>query len=167
MPGGGGGGGGVAEAPVRGIGGGGGALVPGIGGGGGGGAPVKGIGGGGGGAVVGGPSSLPSKLPGIGGAAAEEAGACVEVVGLVGESAAPFSSIAESGRGGAMLPKSIDASCFALPPVTFSGPSSSSDEEVESTTDHSSSSCLRRDIGPPVGVDVRGGKGCDLATSCC
>jgi hypothetical protein len=25
-------------------------------------------------------------------------------------------SIAESGRGGAMVPKRIDASCFALPP---------------------------------------------------
>lgn len=66
-----------------------------------------------------------------------------------------LSSIADNGLGGAIVPKSMDASCFALPPVGFSALSSSSDDEVESTTDHSSSSGLTREGRLPVGVDMR------------
>lgn len=88
--------------------------------------------------------------------------------GLIGLSIDFLSSMAESGRGGAMVPNSIDASRLALPPVGFSGPSSSSDEEVESATDHSSSSGRTREGRVPVGVAVRGGgSGWDLVTSCC
>ena len=68
-----------------------------------------------------------------------------------------FSSIADSGRGGAIVPKSIDASCLALPRSGRSGSSSSEDEEpLESTTDHSSSSCRARSRLPVV-VEVKGG----------
>ena len=62
--------------------------------GGGGGAPVFGIGGGGGGLAM-------RSLPGAGEFGPEA------VVGL---------SMAESGRGGAIVPKRIEASCFAEPP---------------------------------------------------
>lgn len=137
----------------------GGALdIPGGGGGGGGGAdgaPDDGIGGGGGGAAGGWPSS--SKLPGMAGAGGGEDGAFdVGTVGLIGLSDDFLSSIADSGRGGAMVPNSIEASCLALPPVGFSASSSSSEDEVESTP-HSSSSGRTLEGRLPVGVDVRGG----------
>ncbi len=92
-------------------------------------------------------------MSGVGGTSEGDFGIWTGIVELVGLSTIVVSSIAESGRGGAMVPNSIEASCFALPPVTWSGPSSLSDEEVESTTDHSSSSCRRRDIGP-IGISV-------------
>lgn len=156
-PAGGGGGGagmaGGAGGPLEvGIGGGGGASEPGIGGGGG--AVVEGIGGAGGGTATGRLSDSSSNAPGMGGATEGDDGFCVGIVALVGLSTDLISSIAESGRGGAMVPNSIEASCLALPPVTWSGPSSSSEEDVESTTDHSSSSCRRRDIGPPACISV-------------
>lgn len=47
-------------------------------------------------------------------------------------------SIADIGRGGPIVPKRIEASCFALPPVGLSSSSDSSSED--STTDQSSSS---------------------------
>lgn len=113
------------------MGGGGGADDPGIGGGGGGalGAPESGIGGGGGG----GTEELDSKAPDIDGPS------CTGVEGLL--------SIADKGRGGAMVPKRMDARCLADPPV---GPSPSSLESSlsDSATDHSSSSGRLRDWGP-------------------
>lgn len=124
------GGGGGGGAPPLGIGGGGGAPALGIGGGGG--APpfgigggdgekAPGMGGGGGGAADGDETSAPGDLT--------PAGDCG-----VGEDVSKL----DSGRGGAMVPKRIEASCLALPPV---GPESSSEESSsESTTDQSSSS---------------------------
>ena len=144
IPGGGGGGAGGAFG-IPGGGGGGGAA----------GAPDEGIGGGGG-AAGGGPSS--SKLPGITEAdGGEKAVLGIWGVGLLGLSVNFLSSIADKGLGGAIVPNSIDASCFALPPVGFSASSSSSEDEVESTTDHSSSSGRIREGRLPVGVEVRGG----------
>lgn len=105
-----------------------GALAPGMGGGGGGGAPGAaefGIGGGGG------AEDAESKEPGIG-------KSCTGVAGLL--------SIAESGLGGAIVPKSIDARCFAEPP-TGAGPSSSLDSFLSDSASQSSSSCRRRDLG--------------------
>lgn len=148
-----GGGGGAGGAPPGMPGGGGG------GGGGAGGAPNDGIGGGGGGAPAGGPSIL-SKLPGIGGGGGGDMSALVLGVGgagLDGLSIDFLSSIADKGLGGAMMPKSMEASCFALPPVGLSASSSSSEDDVESTTDHSSSSGRIREGRLPVGVEVRGG----------
>ena len=81
----------------------------------------------------------------------------VRGAGLVGLSVDFLSSIADRGRGGAIVPKSMEASCFALPPVGLFVSSSSSEDEVESTTDHSSSSGRTRDGRLPVGVEVRGG----------
>ena len=136
-------------------------MLPGGGGGGGaGGAAEFGIGGGGG--ALGG-ASLSSKPPGMAGAGG--GGGDVNVVavlgvgwsGLMGLSTDFLSSIADRGLGGAIVPNSIEASCFALPPVGFSASSSSSEDEVESTTDHSSSSGRTLDGRCPVGVDVRGG----------
>ena len=139
----GGGGGGAGGAPCR----------PGGGGGGAGGAPIDGIGGGGGAA---GGAPLSSKLPGIEEASGEEK-ASWKGAGLLGLSVAFLSSNADKGLGGAIVPKSMDASCFALPPVGFSVASSSSEDEVESTTDQSSSSGRAREGRLPVGVEVRGG----------
>ena len=102
---------------IPGMGGGGGAPPAGIGGGGG--APPEGIGGGGG-----------APLEGIGGGGGGEPGA--------GELGFEVFSIADMGRGGAMVPKRIDARCFALPPPV--GWSSSSSSSLDSTTDQSSSS---------------------------
>ena len=79
--------------------------------------------------------------------------------GLLGLPIDFLSSIADKGLGGAIVPKSMEASCFALPPVGLLGSSSSSDDEVESTTDHSSSSGRTRDGRLPVGVEVSGGGG--------
>ena len=136
--------------------------VPGIPGGGGGGvaagAPDVGIGGGGGGGAAGGSPS--SKLPAMGGGGGGDMAVAILGVGsagLVGLSVDFLSSIADKGLGGAIVPKSIEASCFALPPLGLSLSSSSSEDEVESTTDHSSSSGRTRDGRLPVGVEVRGG----------
>jgi hypothetical protein len=100
------------------MGGGGGAPIPGMGGGGG--APPAGIGGGGG-----------APLEGMGGGGGGEPGA--------GELGFEFVfSMADIGRGGAIVPKRMDARCFALPPPE--GWSSSSSSSLDSTTDQSSSS---------------------------
>lgn len=70
-----------------------------------------------------------------------------------------LSSLADKGWGGAMVPKRIEASCFALPPAGRSSSSLSEESSsVESTTDHSSSSGRTRDGREPVGVEVRGGR---------
>ena len=156
---GGGGAGGAPDIPGGGgAGGGGGASETGIGGGG---------GGGGGGAAGSGRSS--SKLPGMGDAGGEGNGALrAEGGGLIGLSFGFFSSIADMGLGGAIVPNRIEASCFALPPVDFSVSSSLSEDDVESTTDQSSSSGRTRDGRLPVGGDVRGrGRDADFADSCC
>ena len=151
--------GGPLGIPGGGGGGAGGALgIPGGGGGGGAdGAPDIGIDGGGGGALSG-SSSL--KPPGMGcGGGGDMAVAVFGVggAGVVGLSIDFLSSMADKGLGGAIVPKSMEASCFALPPVGLSVCSSSSEDDVESTTDHSSSSGRTRDGRLPVGVDVRGG----------
>jgi len=88
-------------------------------GGGGGAAPPGGMGGGGG-----------APLDGIGGGGGGEPGA--------GELGFEVLSIADIGRGGAMVPKRMEARCFALPPP--GGWSSSSSSSLDSTTDQSSSS---------------------------
>lgn len=135
----GGGGGGAIGAPEFGIGGGGGAAIPGIGGGGG--ALLLGIGGGGGGAA-GASNVLSVNDPGIGGAAGGATGdvteSCTGVCGLL--------SMADNGRGGAIVPNSREASCFADPPVGASSLSLSSLSDPAS--DQSSSSFLRLEIGP-------------------
>lgn len=102
---------------MPGIGGAGGAPPAGMGGGGG--APPEGIGGGGG-----------APVEGIGGGGGGEPGA--------GEFGFEVFSIADIGRGGAIVPKRIEARCFALPPP--GGWSSSSSSSLDSTTDQSSSS---------------------------
>jgi len=103
-----------------------GAFMLGIGGGRGAVPPGGGGGGGGGGAE-------PVGRGGGGGMPAGEDTAGLSARGLL-------LSIDDSGRGGAMVPKRMDASCLAPP---WEGPSSSSDDESsESTTDQSSSSCL-------------------------
>ncbi len=123
----------------------------GIGGGGGGGAPKFGIGGGGGGEEPGSLSLLDEGgMTGAGGGAEG-------VDGLPRAGDLDLSSIADNGLGGAIVPKSMEASCFALPPVGC--PSSSFSDELssaESTTDHSSSSGRWREGREPVGVEVRG-----------
>lgn len=127
------------------------------GGGGAGGALPVGIGGGGGGGAAG--ASPLSKLPGMGGGGGGDISVAAIGVGGAGLLGLPIeflSSIADKGLGGAIVPKSIEASCFALPPVGLLASSSSSDDEVESTTDHSSSSGRTRDGRPPVGVEVSG-----------
>lgn len=153
-------------AGILGIDGAGGAPAPGIGGGGGGppGAPAPGIWGGGGGAEGlpdgsgGGGGAFDGLAFGIGGAgggpddAVGDAGV-IATAGLSRPVGLFLSSMAESGRGGPMVPKRMLASCFAEPPV---GPSSSSDEELasSSTTDQSSSSPPRvrvRAVGADAG----------------
>lgn len=81
----------------------------------------------------------------------------VRGAGLVGLFMEILSSIADMGLGGAIVPKSMEASCFALPPVGLLVSSSSSEDDVESTTDHSSSSGRTREGRLPVEVEVRGG----------
>ena len=96
----------------------------------------------------------------MGGGGGEDMAAAVLGVGgagLVGLSKNFLSSIADKGLGGAIVPKSMEASCFALPPVGLLVSSSSSEDEAESTTDHSSSSGRTRDGRFPVGVEARGG----------
>lgn len=83
--------------------------------------------------------------------------------GLTGEKAR-VSSAAERGRGGAMVPNSIEASWRAFPAP---GPSSSSEESSRSepTTDHSSSSGRTREGLAPVGLGWTGSGA--LAAACC
>ena len=105
------------------------------GGGGAGGAPKPGIGGGGAGGAAFGVFAL---------SGGDCCGANLEADGVDGLPNAGdfgFSSIVDRGLGGAIVPKSMEASCFALPPVGLASPSSSEEvSSVESTTDHSSSS---------------------------
>lgn len=148
--------GGGGGAPIPGIGGGGGAPMLGIGGGGG--APALGMGGGGGGALGDAPPKAePEGIGGGGGVPVLSIGGADGVEGLsTGVLGISFSSIAERGRGGAMVPNRMEARCLALPPVGWS--ISSSESSVESTTDHSSSSGRTREgRWPLVGVDERGG----------
>lgn len=128
--------------------------------GGGGGTPTLGMGGGGGGALGDAPPKADPEGIGGGGGVATLSVACTDGVeglstGVLGLSC---SSIAERGRGGAMVPNRIEARCLALPPVGWSF--SSSESSVESTTDHSSSSGRTREgRWPLVGIDERvGGK---------
>lgn len=102
-------------------------------------------GGGGGGTEVG-----SSKAPGIFGLEIGLSEAGIGVEGLLVDSL----SIALKGRGGAIVPKRMLASCLALPPPRGSS-SSSSDSLSESAPDQSSSSGRRRDP-PPVIAGVRG-----------
>lgn len=69
-----------------------------------------------------------------------------------------MSSAADRGRGGAMVPKSIEANWRAFPAP---GPSSSSEESSRSepTTDHSSSSGRTREGLAPVGLAACTGAG--------
>jgi len=129
--------------PMLGIGGGGGAADGGGGGGGPLGAPL-GIGGGGG-----------AELDGIGGGGGGE-NAPDPGAGLLGSLPAPL-PVALNGRGGPIVPKSIDANIFALPAPGFSS-SEESSSLSDPATDHSSSSGLTRLIRPPgpVGWVVNG-----------
>ena len=139
--------------------------IAGGGGGAGGGAPPpipSGIGGGGGG----GPPGIGTIDGGIGGGPGGGAllllnvdmGGATGVVGLIdGDFALSLSSAADKGRGGAIVPKRMEASCLALPPEGPFVSSSSEESSVESTTDHSSSSGRTREGREPVGVDERGG----------
>lgn len=126
--------------------------MPGIGGGGGGdvvGAPLGGIGGGGGGDALGasvgmgggggggGAEASGAGTGGGGGAEASGVGGAGELT-LCGEAAR--SSVADSGRGGAIVPKRIDASWAALAPP---GLSSSSSESSSSLSEPQSSSSGR------------------------
>lgn len=70
------------------------------------------------------------------------------------------------GRGGAMVPKRMEASCLALPPVGRASSSEESGESLESTTDHSSSSGRTREGREPVGVEEKGGGGALVVVSC-
>lgn len=127
--------------------------MPGAGGGGGGGAPgaaVGGIGGGGGGAPLGAPDGMGG---GGGGAAGAEVGGgedgvspAAAVGDLTGGGEEALSPAAERGRGGAMVPKRMEASWAALlPPVLSSSESSS--ESSSLSVPQSSSSCRFLDTG--------------------
>lgn len=97
-------------------------------------------------------------MPGIGGGGGGGAGGALEAEesavgdvtpGLTGEKAR-VSSVAERGRGGAMVPNSIEANWRAFPAP---GPSSSDESSrSEPTTDHSSSSGRTREGLAPVGL---------------
>lgn len=135
------------------------------GGGGGGGAPESGMGGGGGGGATG-----ASKEPGIGGGGGGGATGVSLVEGglamrpaFAGEPGPEVGlSMAERGRGGAIVPKRMDASCLALPPCGLS--SSSLSSSLESRTDQSSSSAgLDRDL---LGADTGSGRACCFVRSC-
>jgi len=124
------------------------------GGGGGGGAPVEGIGGGGGGGALG-ADPVVGGIGGGGGGGADGAEAGVGDDGVswagVGEltvGEADLSPAAESGRGGAMVPKRMDASWAALLPPGRSSSESSSDESSSLSVPQSSSSCRFLDTGP-------------------
>lgn len=125
--------------------------------GGGGGAPALGMGGAGGGAPAKAPAKAdPEGIGGGGGAPPLSIEGADGVEGLsIGVLDLSFSSIAERGRGGAMVPNRMEARCLALPPVGWSV--SSSELSVESTTDHSSSSGRTREgRWPLVGADESG-----------
>lgn len=143
------GGAGAGGGPVPGMGGGGGAPEgapeAGIGGGGGGaggaaGALLGGIGGGGGGAEAGASMLGPGGGGGGGGAIGASLWVCA---GLPGADSFPA---ADNGRGGAMVPNRIEASCAALPPP---GRSSSESSPLSSSLSEpqSSESALLREIG--------------------
>ena len=72
-------------------------------------------------------------------------------------------SIADKGRGGAIVPNRIDASCLALPPCGL--PSSSLSSSLDSSTDQSSSSAGLDLV--LLGAAVGSGSACCLARSCC
>jgi hypothetical protein len=114
--------------------------MPGIGGGGGG-PPIGGIGGGGGAPTL-----------GMGGGGGGEVGP-PPIAGLVGVEPVPV-PVADKGRGGPIVPKSMDARWRAFPAP---GPSSSDESSSlsEPTTDHSSSSGRARERGP-VGWEISG-----------
>lgn len=116
--------------------------------------------GGGGGAVPGGPplKVVPEGSGGGGRALVLGIRGADGVAGLslTGVLVLSLSSMAERGRGGAMVPNRMEARCLALPPVVRSG-SSSDESSVESTTDHSSSSGRTREGRWPVGVEERDG----------
>lgn len=116
--------GGGGGAPPEGIGGGGGALP--VGKGGGGGALPVGRGGGGGALENGAGGGLPALLTGL------------EVVGV------PLLSMEERGRGGAIVPKSREASCFAPPPGRLSSSSSDVSASVSAPEPQSSESARAR-----------------------
>lgn len=110
-------------------------------------------GGGGGGGLPLGTAGFPTGSAGLG----ETSG--TGVAGFEGD----FSSIALRGRGGAIVPNRILASCFALPPP---GRSSSSSESSKSdpAADQSSSSGRARDLCSKGLAPV---KGAALELSCC
>lgn len=143
-----------------------GGAIPGIGGGGGGGAAgaaIEGIGGGGGGAA----GAELGPAPGIGGGGGGEGGAAAGAgadasggggAGATGELTAGgeavvglLSSIAESGRGGPIVPKRIEANWAALVPPGLSSSESSSSSSLSEP--QPSSSGRFRDMGP-VGADT-------------
>lgn len=142
----GGGGGGGGGAPPIGGGGGGGAPADGIGGGGGGGAegtPLPGIGGGGGGEVIGAGASTLGIGGGGGGGGGAIGDAALTATGLAVDDSLPA---ADRGRGGAIVPNSIEASWAALPPP---GRSSSDSSSLSSLSEPQSSvSARRRETGP-------------------
>ena len=116
--------------------------------GGGGGAPPEGIGGGGGASFDG---AAAADLT-AGEAGAGDPGVDDEALSML-----------DKGRGGAMVPKRIDARCLALPPGR-SGSSSSSDED-DSAADQSSSSSFGM-VRVLAGAAIGSGKDV-LALSCC
>ena len=124
------------------------------------------MGGGRGGGAPGATSPLEG---GIGGAVGGGGGAEPEATGVDGLPTAGdlgLSSMADRGRGGAIVPKRIEASCFALPPVGLSSPSPSEElSSVESMTDHSSSSGRCREGRGPVWSADSGGSACGLGVS--
>jgi hypothetical protein len=118
----------------------------------------------------------PTGGPGGGGCGGGTGGAALEVDGIGGDvdgviarspfGVGAFSSMADRGRGGPMVPNSSEASCFALLPPVGRSSSSSEESAAESTTDHSSSSGRTREGRAFVAVDG-GGKAAFAALSCC
>ena len=141
-----------------------GGAIEGAGGGGGGasasalkpGATGAGGGGGGGGMVVGTESA----------SAASAAGAGITGLSWTGvdDFDGVLSSMALKGRGGAMVPNKMLASCFALPPPGRSSSSSSDESKSDPAADQSSSASGRtRDLRSNGPGTVKAG----LALSCC
>lgn len=152
--GGGGGGGGALGAPVGGIGGGGGGAP---------GAPIDGIGGGGGGGAGGADvisgagdgveGTVGAAAAGTGGGPGGAGGGDATVGGdatAVGEET-DLLSAADRGRGGPMVPNSMDASWAALVPPGLSSSESSSSSSL-SEPQPSSVSARFRDIGAGAAV---------------
>jgi hypothetical protein len=98
---------------------------------------MGGGGGGGGGGAAGAPLP-PGVLVGIGGGGGR--GAASPLESPVIRTSGLVSSMALRGRGGAMVPKSMEASWRVLGPERPTSSSSSSEESSDPTTDHSSSS---------------------------